>query len=133
MAYGSYGDGYQFNDGNPNSSIFRTQGVPQTATATATLTAFQLSYGILVGNPSTTAATYTFPTGALLDVEFSNAQPNSAFDCSIINLGTSSGVITVAAGTGTTLVGSATIAITSSSLFRFRKTDVNTWIVYRIG
>jgi hypothetical protein len=132
MAYGQYGQGYQNIDGNPNTPVITIQGTPQTASATATLTAAQLSSRILVANPSTSAATYTTPTAAALDTAFPVAQPNHAFDLNIVNLGTSSGAITLSAGTGITLVGSATIAITSSAALRFRKTATGAWTVYRI-
>jgi hypothetical protein len=132
MAYGVYGSGGQLNDGNPNTPIVITQGPVQTATATATLTPTQVSSRILVGNPSTTAATYTLPTFTLMETAFNSPQLNFAFDLYIVNLGTSSGVITVAAGTGVAIVGSATIAITSSGGFRFVKTSATGYTAYRI-
>jgi hypothetical protein len=132
MAYGVYGQGLQLNDGNPNTPVVITQPTPQTATATATLTIAQLSYRLLVGNPSTTAATYTTPTAAALDTAFPNAQVNTSFELGIINLGTSTGTITVAGGTGVTLVGAGLIAVTSSAVLRFRKTGTGAWTIYRI-
>jgi len=133
MAYGVYGQGLQLNDGNQNTPVILTQGVPRTAFGTATLTVPQISYRILVGNPSTTAATYTTPTAASLDTSFPNAQVNSSFDVSIINIGTSTGTVTVAGGSGVTLVGDGGITAPGSASFRFRKTGNAAWSVYRIG
>jgi hypothetical protein len=137
MAIPNTGGGTQLTDGNISAIILGTQGAPQTATATATLTAAQVTGGILVGNPSTSAASYTLPTGAALDAAVSNAKVDSTFDLRIINIGTSSGVITIVASTGVTLVGMATHPITtaagSSGRWRFRKTGVATWVAYRVA
>jgi len=140
MALPNSGGGYQFTDGNVNEIIMGVQAAPQTATATATLTVAQTTGGVLVGNPSTTAATYTLPTAAAIDAVFNNAKINSTFELKIINLGTSTGLITVAAGTGITTVGNLVIAITGSSAgvsgaaqFLFRKTGDAAYTVYRIA
>jgi len=110
------------------------------ATATATLTVPQITGGILVGNPSTSAASYTLPTAALIDATLTNAKVGSTFELTIVNLGTSSGLITVVVGTGITAVGNLVIAITGSAAgvggaaqFRFRKTGDAAYTVYRIS
>jgi hypothetical protein len=133
MPIANTGGGYQFTDGNINEVIMGVQGAPQTATATATLTAAQVTGGILVANPSTSAATYTLPTAAQVEAVVSNAKTNSSFDLAIVNLGTSSGALTISAGTGWTLVGSATVAITSSAQFIARKTGDSAWSLYRVA
>jgi hypothetical protein len=140
MAIPNSGGGYQFTDGNVNEIIMGVQGAPNTATATATLTAAQTTGGILVGNPSTTAATYTLPTATAIDAVFNNAKVNSTFELTIINLGTSTGLITVAAGTGITTVGNLVVAITGSAAgvggaarFLFRKTGDAAYTMYRVG
>ncbi len=137
MALPSVGGGEQLSDGNINEPIIGTQGAPQTATSTATLTVPQILGGILVGDPSTSAASYTLPTVALLEATLTNAKVDSTFDLRIINLGTSSGIITVVVGTGWSLVGMVTLPITtsagSSAQFRARKTGVGTWTMYRVS
>jgi hypothetical protein len=140
MALPNSGGGYQFTDGNVNEIIMGVQGAPQTATATATLTVAQVTGGILVGNPSTTAASYTLPTATLIDAAFTNAKVNSTFELRIINLGTSTGLITVVVGTGITAVGNLVVAITGSAAgvggaaqFLFRKTADAAYTVYRIA
>jgi len=136
MALPSIGGGSQIGDGNLNEILLRDQPDVQTATVTATLTVAQITNGMLVGNPSTTAATYTLPTGAAVDATISNAKVGSTFDLAIVNLGTSTGVITLAPGAGLTLVGLLTLptaAAGSSAQLRFRKTGVATWVAYRIA
>ena len=130
MALPSIGGGYQIADGNINEIDFTNYDVPQTATSTATLTVAQLTGNILVANPSTTAASYTLPTVALLEAVLTQAKVGMAFELKIVNLGTSSGALTIVAGTGWTLVGSATVAITSSAQYLARKTGDGTWTLY---
>lgn len=142
MALPNSGGGYQFTDGNTNEIIMGVQAAPQTATSTPSpsLTVAQTTGGILVGNPSTTAATYTFPTAAAIDAVFNNSKVNSTFDLTVINLGTSTGLITMAVNTGITAVGNLVVAITGSAAgvggaaqFTFRKTGDAAYIVYRVA
>jgi len=140
MALPTIGGGQQIGDGNLNEVLLGFNAAPQTATATATLTVTQIINGLLVGNPSTSAASYTLPTAALIDATLTNAKVGSTFDLTIINLGTSSGLITVVVGTGITAVGNLVIAITGSAAgvggaaqFRFRKTGDAAYTVYRIA
>jgi hypothetical protein len=67
-----------------------------------------------------------------MDALFTNAKPNSAFDFSVINL-SSANIGSLATNTGWTLVGTMGVAVSSSSLFRARKTGDATWTLYRIG
>ncbi len=133
MALPNGAGGYQVGAGNRNETIMGAFAVHQTATSTATLTAAQIVGGMLVANPSTSAATYTLPTGALIDAAVPNATIGSTFDLNLINIGTSSGAVTLATATGLTDGGNAFVAtaITSSALFRFRKTGDGTWTVYK--
>ena len=136
MALPNGAGGYQVGAGNRQETIMGAMAAPQTATVTATLTAAQVVNQMLVANPgSSTAATYTLPTGALIDAAVPNATVGSTFDLSIVNIGTSSGTVTLAVSTGVTDGGNAlvAIAITTSQLFRFRKTGDGTYVVYRLG
>ena len=133
MALPNSGGGYQNTDGNVNELVIGVQPAPQTATSTATLTAAQVTGGLLVANPSTSAATYTTPTAAQIEAVITNAKTNSTFGLGIINLGTSSGALTISPGTGITIVGSATVAITSSARYLFRKTGDAAWTAYRVS
>ena len=135
MALPNGAGGYQVGAGNRAETIMGAYAAPQTATSTATLTASQVVGGWLVANPSTTAATYTLPTGAQLDEAVPNAVPGSTFDLSIINIGTGSGAVTLAVSTGVVDGGNAitAVAVTTSALFRFRKVADNSFVAYRIG
>jgi hypothetical protein len=140
MALPSVGGGYQNTDGNQNEQTIGTQAAPQTATATATLSVAQITGGLLVGSPSTSAASYTLPTATLIDATMTNMKVNSTFRLNIINLGTSTGLITVVVGTGITAVGNLVVAITGSAAgvsgaaeFVFRKTDTAAYSVYRVA
>lgn len=135
MALPNGAGGYQVGAGNRAETIMGAMAAPQTATSTATLTAAQIVNQMLVANPGTSAATYTLPTGTAIDAAVPNAIPGSTFDVSIVNIGTSSGAVTLAVNTGVTDGGNAlvAIAVTTSQLFRFRKTGDGTYVVYRLG
>jgi len=136
MALPNGAGGYQIGDGNLNEVNIGVQPAPQTATATATLTVAQITGGILLGSPGSSAAAYTLPTGSSVDSTVSSAKVNSSFDFSVCNVdGSSSGVITMTAGTGWTIVGLATIAATAGTTgkFRARKTGDGTWTLYRLA
>ena len=140
MALPNSGGGYQVGDGNLNEIDLYATASQQTATATATLTAAQITGNLLVGNPSTSAATYTLPTATAIDAVITNAKIGSTFNLTVINLGTSTGLITMAVGTGITAVGNLIVAITGSAAgvggaaqFMFRKTGDAAYTLYRIA
>jgi hypothetical protein len=136
MALPNGAGGYQVGDGNLNEVNMGVQAAPPTATATATLTAAQITGGILLGSPGSSAAAYTLPAGTDLDSAVSSAKVNSSFDFSVCNVdGSGSGVITMTAGTGWTIVGLATVAATAGTTgrFRARRTAAGTWTLYRLA
>lgn len=110
------------------------QGAPTAKTATFTATIAELLTGIITVT-SATAVTATLPTGALTDAGLSGGylEVGQSFDWNIINLGSSSGAVTMAGDTGHTYVGSTTVAISTSATFRTRKTADDTFVTYRIG
>ncbi len=107
------------------------QGTPTAKTGTATLTIAELRTGIVTAT-SASAVGITLPTGTLTDAGVGNPPIGSSFDWSIINLGSSSGAVTMNAGTDHTYVGGSTVAITTSAMFRTRKTAANTYVTYRL-
>lgn len=129
--------GYQLGDGNIGEPVMGYAPAPATATVTATLTPAQVTSGILLGSPGTSAASYTLPSVASLEASaLSSAKVGSTFDLSVCNVdGSSSGVITLVAGTGWTLVGLMTVAATAgtSQMFRARKSGDGAWTLYRLG
>ena len=138
MAIPSVGGGYQFNDGNLNEVKLSVAAAPATAADSATLTVAQLSNGIIIGTPTTTAA-YTLPLAADLDASLTNAKVGSVFDIRVINT-TTAGVITMTTNTGWSVGSSGsqglmTVAATAGTVrsFRARKTGDGTWALYAIS
>ena len=89
--------------------------------------------------PTTAAATYTLPTATACEAEFSSFATDDAFDFSIVNVATGATfIITVAAGAGWTLSGSARVDANAGTAqaqgrFRARRTAANTFTLYRIA
>lgn len=112
-----------------------TQGAPNAQTVSATLTAANLQTGIItVSQGASGGSTLTLPLGTAMDTAFPLAAVNSAFDFSITNISVTSGeTATLAAATGFTIVGQATVPITTSGRFRARKTGTGTWVAYRLS
>ena len=143
MALPNGAGGYQVGDGNLNEPVIGYLPAPLTETGTSavTLTAAEVTGGILIANPGTTGTTYTMPivvtSGATVGVNdlVSSAKVGSTFNWTVINIGTTTGDITMAAGTGTgwTIVGSLTIDNETSASFVARKTSDTTWTLYRVA
>ena len=141
MPLSTIGGGYQFTDGNQNELPMGTQVAPQTATITATLTVAQVTGGLLVATPGAATASYTLPTGTLLDAQMTNMKVNNTFLLIIVNVTSATGVITIVAGTGITLVGTATIGLSAAAStspagvaqFLFQKTGTAAYTVYRVS
>ena len=132
MALPNSGGGYQLGDGNANEPTIGDQGeITSGLTSAVTLTAAQLATGIISTTPGS-ALNYTLPLASDVDALFTNAHVNSSFDFAVINL-SSANIGSVATNTGWTLVGTMGVAVSSSSLFRARKTGDATWTLYRIG
>ena len=133
MPLATSGGGYQFGDGNVNEVELTPQPAATAYTATSiTATTAELTTGILTST-NASAVALTLPTAALTDAAVPNARVDTAFEFAVINLGSASGAVTMTAGTGWTLVGSATVAITTSARFRARKTGDAAWTLYRIA
>ena len=136
MALPNGAGGYQLGDGNLSEVDLMIQPAPVSLTTGVTLTAAQLTNGIILGNPGASAVSYQLPTCADLDALVSSAKPNSGFDFSVINVdGNTSGVITLTTNTGWTLVGLMTVVATAGTAqaFRPRKTGDGTWTLYRMA
>ena len=138
MAIPSVGGGYQFNDGNLNELKVSVAAAPTTAVDSATLTAAQITNGIILGSPTTTAA-YTLPLASDLDALLTNSKVGTIFDFRVINV-TGSGVITVTTNTGWTIGSSGsqglmTIAATAGTTrgFRARRLGDSSWALYAIS
>lgn len=124
--------GYQVGAGNFSEPLLTPQAAPVAFTGTtATLTTQNLVNG-LITSTQTAGVTLTLPTAALMNADFAGAKVNSAFDFTVINLGSSSGAVTMAPGTGFTIVGATGVPIATSARFRARKSADNAWVAYRV-
>jgi hypothetical protein len=125
--------GYQVGDGNIGEAKLFVQGAPTAVAAAATMTSAQLANGLFVFNGA--AGNLTLPTVAQVEADISSAQKvDAAFDFVIVNADASgSDAVTLAAGTGWTLVGTAAVSAGASAQFRARKTGTGTWTAYRIA
>lgn len=129
MPIPSVGSGYQNTDGNVNEPILFIQGAPAAVSAAGTLTAAQILTNLVVC--SGTPGTQTLPTVALLEAALGNSKVDAGFEVNFVN--TAGTTLTVAAGTGWTIVGAATAATATSAAFRARKTGDGAWTLYRLA
>ena len=106
------------------------QVTPGVLDATGALTA-QLCLTGIVTSTTAAAVTATLDTGAAMDPK-SLWNINDSFDWTVINTGATN-AFTVTAASGHTIVGSGTVALSTSAQFRTRKTAAATFVTYRLG
>jgi len=128
MAFPNGAGGYQIGDGNLTEVNLGVQAAVTSKAAAATLTAAELTNGIIQYTGA--SASLTLPTVTDLEALVSSAKNNSSFEVNFINTG--AGTLTIAAGTGWTLVGTATSATLTSAAWRARKTGDLAWTFYRM-
>ena len=131
MALPNGTSGYQYNPGAVGEPLLFAQGAPVALTAAATATAAQLANGLFTFNG--TAGNLTLPTVADLELVVSADKPDVAFDFYVVNIDAGADAITVAVGTGWTLVGAGAVSAGTSGHFRARKTGAGTWTCYRMS
>ncbi len=100
-------------------------------TATASLTSAQMISSRLFKVTSAAAVTLTTATAAEILTTMTGEGVASTFEFTIVNIGSSVGIVTLAAGTGVTLVGLVTSAITTSSTFMGRVDSTTAITIYR--
>ena len=130
-----YGDEVYYEVGTAPIVQFMTGSAGYMGTASAVNTSATLTVANLLSQviTSSTAAavTGTLMTGTVLDAG-SSFNVGDAFDFTVINTG-GTNAFTVATATGWTLVGSMTVALSTSGRFRFQKTAANTFTMYRMS
>jgi hypothetical protein len=122
--------------GSTSSVTYSTLQAPTAlGNSSAVLTTAQFLSSMGTSTPGA-AATFTTPTAAALVAAKSGTQIGDAFKISIINL-SSVNSITLAAGTGVSIVGGAVVAPSSSSTFLVRFTGVvsgsQAVVIYRLS
>lgn len=135
MALPGVGGGYQLGDGNLNE-IRLGYCTPVALTADTTLTAAQLTAGVIAVNKGSDAAvTLTLPTATATDTLLTAAKVGSTFDVAVSNHNNSgsSSTVTISAGTGWTLNGNPAVGRYAGALFRAVKTGTAAWTLYTIG
>ena len=130
MALPNGAGGYQLGDGNVSEVNMTTQGTPVAKTAAATLTAVEITSGIITYTGA--VANLTFPTVALTEALVTSAKNDSCFEVVIINIGATN-TVSVVGGTGWSTVGSLAIAAGVSGRFLARKVGDLAWTLYRIA
>jgi len=132
MALPNGSGGYQVGAGG-TEPLFFPQGAPTALTAAATATAAQLVNGLFTFDG--TAGNLTLPTVALLEAAYPSMadKVDSAFDFFVINIDAGTDDVTVAVGTGWTLVGAGQVDNGTSGHFRARKTGSGSWTCYRVS
>ena len=129
MAFPNGAGGYQIGDGNLTEVNLGVQAAVTSKAAAATLTPAELTNGIIQYTGA--SASLTLPTVTDLEALVSSAKNNSSFEVNFINTG--AGTLTIAVGTGWTLVGTVTSATLTSAAWRARKTGDNAWTFYRMA
>lgn len=99
-------------------------------TGANTLTIAQLLTGVITYSGAA-IATFTLPTGTLMDGGITGIISNVAFEWSVVN--TVAFAITMAVGTTHTYSGNLTVAANTSARFRSMRTAATTWVTYRIA
>ena len=99
--------------------------------ASMTFTAANLLAGIVTATP-TTARNLQAPTAATIIAAVTPiTQTGVGFEFTVINLAASTHALTLTVNTGTTIVGSATIAAASSATFVARIASSSAVVIYR--
>ena len=110
-----------------NARVNRTV---NTGTANVTMTGADIVAGVIYELTGTTGRTFTFDTGTNISTAAGGSTTGDTFTFYIKCSGTSTGTITLAGNTGTTLQSSAVIAIGTMRTCLVRCTGSNTWTVY---
>ena len=133
MALPNGAGGYQIGDGNFDEVNLGVQAIPVAFTGAATLVTLDLERGLVVytasGNNNLALPAVTGVGG--VDDRINSAKVGSCFDFSLIC--TSTGVATLTAGTGWTLVGVGTGEAAKAVRFRAVKTGDGTYSLYRLA
>lgn len=119
-----------YQPGSANARAFAGPALPTINSATVntatavTLTPGQILGGLLLEDPNGGAATATLPAAALMVAAVPGAAIGTSFYFDVKNTADANEVLTIAAGTGGTLTGTATIAQNAGKRFLFQFTAV---------
>lgn len=126
-------DGLKIRSGKATAS----QGTPEAETSTSqSYSAGKIYTTGLITSTQTSAVSAALDSGTAMSSALTGdgALPQGhAFQWNLINLGTSSGAVTLQPAAGHTIVGNPVVAISTSAAFKTRLVSSNTWITYRIS
>lgn len=112
-----------------NGTTIIQQAAPVSFSVSGTLTGANMATGFIQFTGST-GQTLTTDTGTNLDTALAAMAVDTAIDFSILNTGS---VVSIAGGTGVTVVGRASVAANSAVLWRLRKTGTATYTLYQFA
>jgi len=111
-------------------NVYFAQPTPTSKSTAGTLTIAELLTGIIDCGGST--YNLSLPSGTSVDAGVvAGLAVDGAFEWSLVNRG--GGTVTVVTGINNTLSGSGAVPVSSSGLFRTRKTATNTYVTYRVA
>lgn len=105
--------------------------LPVAVNASATLTVAQLLTGVITSTTTSAPTNGTLPTGTIFDAGSTFAVLDT-IDFSVVNTGATNAFVILTA-TGWTLIGSMTVALSTSAQFRIQKTAANTFNLIRLS
>lgn len=122
------GGGFRIGIGDLGEPFLVPQGAEVGYTAGVTLASTDLTGGIIsyVGSGDN----LTLPLATDLDLAVPNAKANDSFDFTVI---ATTGTATVVTNTGWTILGALTVAASTATKFRARKTAAGAWTLYRVA
>lgn len=126
------------NDFKASSKVGRVLGGKTTVStlasaAAVTYTAAQVLGGLILRDPNGGARTDVMPTAASLAAELGGAKAGDSFEFTIRNTADGAETITVSAGTGGTVSGTATIAQNNTKRFLLVFTSSSAYTLYSLG
>lgn len=111
--------------GGVSSKTTSALGTAQNSTPTIA----QLFGGIVTQTSATGGGTVTLPTGTVISAFFANVAVGYTFKTLFANLGGGQ-TLTITGATGSTVIGTATVATATDIELTFTNTGANTWNVY---
>jgi hypothetical protein len=104
-----------------------------TTAANVTYTAAQILGGLILRDPNGGARTDVLPTAALLAAELGGAKAGDSFEFTLRNTADANETITVGAGVGGTVSGTATVAQNNTKRFLVVFTSSSAYTIYSLG
>jgi hypothetical protein len=125
-----------FDQGTQPEGYFPESGNLPTTIATAgnvTYNVGDLFAGLILRDPAGSGRSDVSPTAALILAQLKNPQKGDYFDFELRNTADAAETITLTAGTGVTISGTATVAQNNQKRFRVVVTSSTTVTIYSMG